>query len=132
MDLLEWVPGRDQGTEQVITQFRAAQYLAAFVVEPHHKRDDLRRDNLRLPIDRVAQIPPTWAVALRSVRGVYLLVHRKSGDQYVGAAYGRSASAYDASILEIVGSDATVEDVCQRETLWKTKLGSRAKGLNRN
>ena len=108
--------------------------------------------DLRLPLDRVPQVPPTWAVALRCVRGVYLLVHRESGDQYVGAAYGSDGffgrwlcyadghagnigmrelgatpSAYDASILEIVGSAATIEDVCGRETLWKTKLGSRAR-----
>jgi len=227
-----------QGTEQVIAQFRAAKYLAAFVVEPitsetifvgvwervgerpgpeprvplsiagtlsasiafetrrvdalseyrgrlvidwgdgtrawvqRADRQDkpiveIRREpkepafpgflHLRLPLDAAADVPPAWAVALRSVRGVYLLVHRESGDQYVGAAYGAdgilgrwlcyadghagnvgmrelaaSASAYDATILEIVGSDATIDDVCQRESLWKTKLGSRAKGLNRN
>lgn len=227
-----------QGTEQVIAQFRAATYLAAFVAEPltgetvfagvwerlgdrpgpvprvplairgtlsaavafdtrrldvlaeyrgriviewgdaarvwvqRADRQDkviteIRREpheppfpgflHVRLPLDKMSDVPPTWAAALRSVRGVYLLVHRESGEQYVGSAYGvdgilgrwlcyhdghagnvamrelsAGASAYDATILEIVGSDATVEDVCEREALWKIKLGSRAKGLNRN
>lgn len=113
--------------------------------------------HVRLPLDQAGDIPPSWATALRSVRGVYLLVHRESGDQYVGSASGGDgilgrwlcyqdghggnvamrelgavASAYDASILEIVGSDATTEDVLAREALWKKKLGSHAKGLNRN
>jgi hypothetical protein len=30
---------------------------------------------------------------------------------------GAAAEAYDAAILEVVGSDATVEDVFARETL---------------
>ena len=227
-----------QGTEQVIAQFRAATYLAAFVVEPFNgetvfvgiwerlgdrpgpqprvplripgtmstavafntrrvealseyrgrividwgnaarvwvQRADqqdkpileIRREprelpfpgllQLRLPLDKVGDIPPTWATALRSVRGVYLLVHRETGEQYVGSAYGvdgilgrwlcyhdghggnvamrdlgASAAAYTATILETAGSDATFEYICEREALWKEKLGSRARGLNRN
>jgi hypothetical protein len=31
-----------------------------------------------------------------------------------------------------VGSGATVEDVCDLESQWKKKLGSRVQGLNRN
>jgi hypothetical protein len=29
-----------------------------------------------------------WADVLRSGRGIYLLVHRETGQQYVGSAYG--------------------------------------------
>jgi len=42
------------------------------------------------------------------------------------------ASAFDVSILEVVGSDATTEQILERESLWKNKLGTRAKGLNGN
>ena len=45
---------------------------------------------------------------------------------------GAMAEAYDAAILEVVGSDATIDDVFARETIWKEKLGTRVKGLNRN
>ena len=38
----------------------------------------------------------------------------------------------DASILDVVGMDATNEQIFDREVLWKTKLGTRVKGLNRN
>jgi hypothetical protein len=225
-----------QGTEQVITQFRAAEQLAGFVVDPTTKqtvfmgvwdqlgeraptidpftqapvkpttvafttrvRDEFdlyrgrliidwgegerawvqRADNqdkhiieirqrredpafpgfakLRKSLNDIENVPVAWAEVLRNARGVYLLVHRESGQQYVGSAYGdggffsrwksysdghggnvamkdlgATAEAYDAAILEVVGSDATVEDVFARETLWKEKLGTRVKGLNRN
>lgn len=113
--------------------------------------------DLKIGLDQVAALPRSWADALRSVRGVYLIVHRTRGDQYVGSAtgddgfYGRwlaysdghggnvgmrelgsEASAYEVTILEVVGSAAQVEDVYARETAWKEKLGTLACGLNRN
>jgi hypothetical protein len=227
-----------QGTEQVIAQFRAATYLAAFVVDPLNgetifvgiwerlndrpgpspqvslaitgthsgavafttRRVDAlaayrgrividwgdgarvwvqRADNQPKPIleirrelrepefpgfarfrrqlDQVEQIPPSWHAVLSNARGIYLLVHRESGQQYVGSAYGAegffgrwvsyadghggnvglkelgaSADAFDVAILEVVGSEATNEEIFARETLWKEKLGTRVKGLNRN
>ena len=45
-------------------------------------------------------------------------------------AYG--PDRYRVWVLETVGSSATYQDVCDLESLWKEKLGSRAKGLNRN
>lgn len=113
--------------------------------------------DLRVGLDQVGSIPQTWATALRNARGVYLIVHRDRGDQYVGSAVGEdgflgrwlgyadghggnlgmrdlaaSAGAYDVAILEVVGSAATVEEVYAREGAWKEKLGTRARGLNRN
>jgi hypothetical protein len=108
-------------------------------------------------LDQVAALPHSWAEALRIVNGVYLLVHRERGDQYIGVACGADgflgrwlsyadghggnvamrelgspASAYDASILEVMGSAASPADALMREKLWKEKLGSRARGLNLN
>jgi hypothetical protein len=105
----------------------------------------------------VERVPARWIDVLRSVRGVYLLVHRTKGDQYVGSASGADgffgrwknyadghggnvamkelgapAEDYDAAILEVVGSDAAESDIIAREELWKVKLGTRVKGLNRN
>lgn len=227
-----------QGTDQVIVQFRAATYLASFVVDPltndtifvgiwerlgdspgpspriplsivgtqsatvafKTKRTDAlaaylgrividwgdgarawvqRADNQPKPIleirrelrepefpgfarfrrhlDQIEQVPPSWHAVLSNARGIYLLVHRESGQQYVGSAYGVSgffgrwtsyadghggnvglkdlganASAFDVAILEVVGSEATNEEIFARETFWKEKLGTRVKGLNRN
>lgn len=102
-------------------------------------------------------LPTAWLEPLRASRGIYLLIHRPSGAQYVGSAAGADgflgrwrgytdghggnaamrdlahrADEYDVRILETVGSSATLEDVYDLESLWKEKLGSRAQGLNRN
>lgn len=112
---------------------------------------------LQLQLDKVETVPFAWQQVLRNARGIYLLVHRESGQQYVGSAYGdggfyarwknysdghggnvamkelkAKAEAFDASILDVVGMDATNEQIFDRETLWKEKLGTRVKGLNRN
>jgi hypothetical protein len=106
--------------------------------------------------DRIEETPPTWRNLLRSVKGVYLLVCKETGEQYVGAAYGdegfwgrwsayasnghggnallnvRAKHAYAATILEIVDSNATPVEIINAEARWKRKLGSRAYGLNVN
>lgn len=108
-------------------------------------------------LGEVDALPESWLGVLRSARGVYLLVHRTSGAQYVGSAPGvggflsrwrgyadghggnvalrelaHAAADYDATILETVGSSATTDDIYQLESRWKVKLGSRVQGLNRN
>ncbi len=102
-------------------------------------------------------IPVAWADVLRNARGVYLLVHRERGDQYVGGTYGADgflgrwltyldghggnvamkelgspADAYDVAILETVGTGDNDTVVAARESAWKVKLGTRVRGLNRN
>lgn len=111
------------------------------------------------PINDVPTLPNGWQQVLRSVKGVYLLVDRDSGRQYVGSAKGadslfgrwvqyatdghggniglkRSASGgprrYQVSVLEVVDEntpDATIEQI---ESYWKNKLLSRTFGLNIN
>jgi hypothetical protein len=108
-------------------------------------------------LHEVDALPATWLEALRASRGIYLLVHRDTGAQYVGSASGEDGfigrwrayadghggnaamrelahgpEQYDVRILETVGSGATLDEVCDLECLWKEKLGSRVKGLNRN
>ena len=111
---------------------------------------------LQLSLSQITSLPSTWRNALSSVGGVYLLVDSKSGDQYVGIAHGengflgrweqyaknghggtkllrkRSKRDYQVSVLEVVSSPSTPNEVIQREALWKQKLGSRAFGLNSN
>lgn len=109
-------------------------------------------------LSAIPALPPAWAEALRSVRGTYLITHRETGDQYVGAALGANGflgrwllyaasghggnvrmrelradpAEYDVAILETVASSATDEDVLALEVLWKRKLGTRVHGLNAN
>lgn len=113
--------------------------------------------SFQISLDQVEALYASWVQVLRNARGVYLLVRRKTGDQYVGSAYGEGgffgrwlcyqdghggnvgmrelgadAAEYDVNILEVAASDATIEEICGRESMWKIKLGTRAMGLNRN
>lgn len=109
-----------------------------------------------LNLSEIETIPAGWADALRSTKGIYLLTCPKTREQYVGMASGsegflgrwrdyfatghggnvalrsREARDYRVSILETVGSTATVADLLVLESLWKDKLQSREMGLNRN
>lgn len=111
---------------------------------------------LILNLSEVDSIPSTWRAALAATRGVYLLTCPQTKEQYVGSAYGadgflgrwreyaatghggnvelrsRDPSDYQVSILETVGTGATVNDIVAVEVRWKDKLQSRAMGLNRN
>ena len=49
-----------------------------------------------------------------------------------GPVYAHGPEHYYVRILETVGSGAAYDEVCDLESLWKEKLGSRVKGLNRN
>jgi len=90
---------------------------------------------------------------LSSVKGVYLLVCKETGKQYVGSAKGeeslwarfedywrtghggnlelksRGRRQYQATVLEVVNSDEGIEGI---ESAWKSKLMSRKFGLNGN
>jgi hypothetical protein len=103
-----------------------------------------------------------WHTMLSSVAGVYLIVDSKTGKQYVGSAYGekgifgrwenyarnghggndqlktllrksKTYSKYFAfSILRTLPKTLTKREVIEYENLYKTKLGTRAFGLNSN
>jgi len=103
-----------------------------------------------------------WQVPLSAVAGIYLVLAQGSGNLYVGSAYGESgiwgrwrkyATSGDGGnvqLRELIGSDSNypeqfrfsvlqilsktmaTEEVMQRETLYKHKLGTRATGLNSN
>jgi hypothetical protein len=101
-------------------------------------------------------LPTSWIAVLSATKGIYLLTCPRTREQYVGSAYGaegfwgrwqsyvatghggnvslksRDPSDYQVTILEVMGSAATVEDVISTEQLWKAKLQSRDMGLNKN
>jgi GIY-YIG catalytic domain-containing protein len=104
-------------------------------------------------IDQIAAVPLAWQQVLKSVKGVYLLVCRETGKQYVGSAKAeeslwgrfleyaktdhggnvelrrRGRGHYQVTVLEVVNSDTGIERV---EEAWKQKLMTRKFGLNRN
>ena len=103
-----------------------------------------------------------WHRMLKSVAGIYLILDSKTGNQYVGSAYGedgllgrwrsyadsvhggnkqlrqlvesRPDVAHDLqfSILQTLPNTLTAKEVIDYETVHKRKLGTRAHGLNSN
>ena len=103
-----------------------------------------------------------WHQMLSSIAGVYLIIDRLSGQQYVGSAYGKdgiigrwkqyaanghggntelkrllkSNSGYarnlQFTILRTLPSSMTAKEVIAYEQIYKGKLGTRAHGLNMN
>ncbi|MBZ5525452.1 MAG: GIY-YIG nuclease family protein [Acidobacteriia bacterium] len=104
-------------------------------------------------IDQIAAVPLAWQEVLKSVKGVYLLVCKETGKQYVGSAKGsenlwgrffeykrtghggnvelkrRGRRSYQVTVLEVVNSDSEIGWI---ENAWKTKLMSKRFGLNKN
>ncbi len=114
---------------------------------------------VRISDREVSALAPNWQARLSAANGVYLLVCTETGEQYVGAAFGRSgfwgrwssyangghggnkllrarkkrtAAPMQISILEVFGSAMTEAEAFQAESRWKLSLGSRAHGLNAN
>lgn len=102
-------------------------------------------------------LPKQWKDILEISRGVYLLTCPKTREQYVGSAYGehgfwgrwqvhaktggygdavklksRDRSDYQVTILEVVGTSTTDDEIIQLENRWKEKLRTKEMGLNGN
>ena len=113
--------------------------------------------HFRHHLAEIETLPSSWIGALKAIGGIYLLVHRKRSQFYVGPAtgsegfFGRwrcyrnghagnvsmqgvagTVNDYDVSILETAGSGLGEHEVVRLEGCWKEKLGSREHGLNRN
>jgi hypothetical protein len=106
--------------------------------------------------DEVPGLYATWQEILRSVKGVYLLVDKDSGEHYIGSAKGddsllgrfmsyaetnhggnvelrrRGKRRYRVSILEVVDTRLPDERIEQIEAAWKAKLMTKDFGLNKN
>lgn len=108
------------------------------------------------PLSRIRTLPGTWVAILREAKGVYLLTCPKTKEQYVGSASGQDGfwgrwyqyaqdghggnvklkskepSDYQVAILEVAGSQASIEDILAMEGRWQQKLQSHKMGLNSN
>jgi hypothetical protein len=101
-------------------------------------------------------IYPGWQERLREVKGIYVLVDKKTGRQYVGSAKGedslwgrfsdyartghggnaelrhRAGAQYQIAVLQVVDMSLPDHSIEEIEGWWKRKLMSREHGLNRN
>ena len=111
---------------------------------------------LTAPLSQLDAAPPSWMESLSAARGVYLLICPRDGSHYIGSATGaggfwarwseyranghggnvamieRERSDYTATILEVAGSSATLDDILAAEARWKVKLQTGTWGLTRN
>jgi hypothetical protein len=151
--LVEWGPGQRAWVQRAENQDKPIVELRRQVEEPEFPGFQAFQSGL----GDIESLPSAWIAALRATAGVYLLVHRERGELYVGSAYGLGgfygrwlsysgghggnvalreiggkASDYDVSILETAGSGLEDAEVVALESMWKRKLGSRVRGLNRN
>lgn len=101
--------------------------------------------NFRLILSDIADQPATWRAIMEASRGVYLLVHQKTGQQYIGVAtvsfwhrwlayadghggnvemkkLAEKADQYDVSVLEVASSMQGEGDLLARESWWKQTL----------
>ncbi len=105
---------------------------------------------------------PEWISKLSGVSGVYLILDIKTGNQYIGSAYGARgflgrwesysrnnhggnksllelvkdnadyASNFQISILRVMDKSSSKEQVINAESFLKHKLGTKVYGLNNN
>jgi len=103
-----------------------------------------------------------WIDKLSSINGIYLILDKKTGNQYIGSAYGANGvwgrwqnyisnghggnklliellennnnyiSNFQWTLLETLPANLTKEKVISYETKYKEKLGTKAFGLNLN
>jgi hypothetical protein len=102
-----------------------------------------------------------WVQKLSAVNGLYIILDKKTGQQYVGSAYGSNGvwgrwSTYaktrhggneslialcenegyernfQFSLLHTFSPNTQINDVIEMESIFKKKFGSRAFGLNMN
>ena len=104
----------------------------------------------------------TWKSKLSSVSGIYLILDKKTGKQYIGSAYGENGIwgrwknyvktgsggndllidlqknnkkykyNFQFTILQTLPSNLKSDEVIEYEKLYKEKFGSRVFGLNKN
>lgn len=111
-------------------------------------------DALVLMAHDIRHLPHDWRIRLAAWRGVYLIVDRRDGARYVGAAYGsenlfgrwsqhvsgevgitkelvqRDPAGFQFSILELLSPTAMAEDVIGAERKWMKRIGTVDFGLN--
>lgn len=150
--VIDWGPGMRSWVQNAISQDKRIQEIRREVGEPPFPGFL----TFRASISSLAATPQSWRTALAAVSGVYLLVCLKTGKPYVGSAYGAGGfwgrweqyalnghggnegmrldphTEYQATILEVAPSSATVDEIIGLESRWKDKLRSRDFGLNRN
>ena len=148
---VEWGPGARTWVQRASAQSKPIRAIRDQEEPPFPPVSQFCTD-----VDEVPGLPPSWQARLASIKGIYLLVDEKTGEQYVGSAKGedsflgrfmdyartghggnaelrsRPGAKYRASILEVVDQQLPDHKIETIESWWKAKLMTREYGLNRN
>ena len=148
---IDWGPGARAWCQRAARRPKAIQALG--------NREDPPFPGFRelsIGVDEVMGLYVTWQERLREVKGIYVLVDKATGKQYVGSAKGeesllarfmayaqtghggnvelkrRAPAKYQIGILEVVNLQYPDHRIEAIEAAWKRILQTREFGLNRN
>jgi hypothetical protein len=149
--VIDWGPGARSWTQRASRQPKRVLALRDQQQEPFPGFGQFCIDVHDLP-----GIYPSWQERLREVKGIYVLVDKKTGQLYVGSAKGeeslwgrfsdyartghggnvelkqRKGAQYQIGILQVVDMSLPDHSIEEIESWWKRKLMTREHGLNRN
>ncbi len=150
--VIDWGAGGRSWVQRAHKQPKEVLEIRRTFEEPHFPGFEA----FNIHLNELSSIPESWKSVLRSVHGVYLLVHIDTNQLYVGSAYGSggiwgrwedyisnghggnlelkrlSSNNYRLSVLKVCSSDCSMDEVTRSENNWKEKLCSRSLGLNAN
>jgi len=145
-----------QQSHDILKSVLTAEAALDAVIDPNAVVIDPALPLLIVDVDEVLGLYPSWQDRLREIKGIYLLVDKRTGEQYVGSAKGgdslwgrfcgyartgdggnaelknRHGARYQASILQVVDEQLPDYGIEEIESWWKRKLMTREYGLNRN
>jgi hypothetical protein len=148
---IEWGPGARRWAQRASAQPKPIRAIRDHEEPPFPPVSEFCVDVVEVPA-----LPTSWQARLAAIKGIYLLVDQRTGEQYVGSAKGedsflgrfmayartgdggnvelrnRPGARYKASILEVVDQQLPDHKIETIEGWWKTKLMTRKYGLNRN
>jgi hypothetical protein len=149
--VVDWGPGTRSWAQRASRQPKPIQAL----------RDELEPpfpgfSKFCIDVHDIPGIYQSWQERLREVKGIYVLVDKRTGQQYVGSAKGeeslwgrfsdyartghggnaelkhRHSAQYQIAVLQVVDVSLPDHSIEEIEGWWKHKLMSREHGLNRN
>lgn len=150
--VVDWGPGFRSWVQRAHSKQKPIVEIRRVFQEPSFPGFDL----FSVDLDDMETLPFAWREILRVVNGVYLITCKRTGQQYIGSAYGSEGiygrwMAYSKdghannlkmkklghrdlkfTVLEVLSPTLSEDQVIAIENCWKEKLLTREFGLNAN
>jgi len=153
---ISWYQWYDKQTKEVL-EILPKGYLGEFKGLTNFVLD---YDELKKLISN-ADANKDWKSNLSSVNGIYMILDTKTGNQYIGSAYGKGGiwqrwsdyssnvhagnkklkelcnnnkykQSFQYTILQSLASNISAKEIIKIENLYKVKFGTKSFGLNEN